>query len=89
MSLLTIKRICSNDDDHVEVIHQDYQVSSMPPGEIYIMFPCRGGPPLIAIPDIAEMAYIVSGFLRIGLKGILHPIGRDDLLPLVFAIVEI
>ena len=44
---------------------------------------------MVAIPDLTEAANVVPGILRIGLEGLVHPISRDDLVPVVLTIVEI
>jgi hypothetical protein len=90
--MFQVERIRGDDNNHVKLFQQNNQLSSMPPREVEMMLACPGGPPLIAIPDVAEVTAHLSsypGILRIRLKGIMHPISRDDLVPLVFTVVEI
>ena len=87
-----MQRIRGRDEDHVEIIQQNNQLSAMSPRKVEAMVTCPGGPPLIAIPGVAEVtAYTFSypGILLICLKGIVHPVSRNDLVPLIFTIVEI
>ncbi|MFC1956358.1 hypothetical protein ACFLWZ_07605 [Chloroflexota bacterium] len=52
--MFQVERISDNDDYHVELIQKDNQLSAMSPREVKVMFTRFCGPPLIAIPYIAE-----------------------------------
>ena len=64
----------------------------MSPGEIETMIACGGGQPLVAIADVAKVAADLiryPGILRVGLQGIVHPVSGDNLVLIVFTVVEI
>ena len=80
--MFQVERIGGKDDNHPELIHKDNQLSAMSPREVEVMLACPGGPPLIAITDIAEGKASVCwksasriDIFRIPLQGIMHPFG--------------
>ena len=88
----TVQRIRCCDNHHVEFIHQDNQLPSMSPGQIQVMVTHLSGPPLVAIAYVALVtAHFVheKGIFRVSLKGIMYPVSGENLLSVVFTIVEI
>ena len=59
--MLQVKRIRGSDDNHVKLIQEDNQLPAMSRLIVEMMLAGPGGPPLIAVPDIAEGKAPVGG----------------------------
>jgi len=63
--MLAEQWIRRDDNDHIELAHQDNLLPTMSPAEVETMVACPGGPPLITIIDGFEVAAypVIPGIL--------------------------
>ena len=66
--VLHVRGVRGYNDYHVEVIQQDDQLSAMPCGVVQMMVAYPGGPPLIAVPDVAKVTADSTGSGRAGIR---------------------
>ena len=77
---LPVQRVGSDDDKHVELVHQSDLLTPGAPGEVETWGARPGGYPVVAVPNVAEVAAHLDGpgFLGTDLQEIPRPIGWND-----------
>lgn len=54
--MLLPERIGGRDDNHLQFVQQDDQLPAVPPREVDVMVARTGCPPLIAVPEVVQVA---------------------------------